>query len=320
MAESRGEGKRPDRAGTAARADASGASFIDQIVKDPRNPPKMLLLTGYLGRSSEEGHTRLYLDPELSDYVEIPNDAILHAEPTGEESSLAGTYVWIARSAEVVHGQAGATRYKASFLEGRITQDYMNQAAGGGLGTAGVGGAGGAGGAAAFAPYTIPFPICNPTQFPPYCPPSIPLWRCPTRFYPLCRSVVVVQCPSVVWCRPSVPSYRCPSVAINCPTRTGIGCTNSSLVVCQSVAVRCPVASVVGCPQPSAVVQCPTFGACPSAIDACPSAPGGCTFDPTIFQTPVVNPGGFEGGGLAGGGMAGGFGMFGGGGGFGFGG
>lgn len=284
----------PEPRGGASRSSTNEASFIGQIVKDPKNPPKTLLLVGYLGRSSEDGHTRLYLDPELSDYVEIPNEAILHSEPAGDDSPLSGNYVWINRSAEVVHGEAGSTRYRASFLEGRITQDYLGQAAGGA-----------AAAAPGFAPYSIPFPICYPTQFPPFCPPpSYPIWRCPTRVYPLCpKSVLIITCPTrTLQCRsvliPTCPKsvvVICPSVAIQCHSIPVYTCPQRSLLTpCVTVAA-CPTLIVQGCGQPSAAIQCPTFGACPSAVDACPSAPGGCTID-TIYQgNPVVDPGQFGG-------------------------
>ena len=48
-----------------------------------------MLLTGYLGASSEEGHERLYLSPDLSNYVEIPEAAILHRAPPAERTGRA---------------------------------------------------------------------------------------------------------------------------------------------------------------------------------------------------------------------------------------
>ena len=57
----------------APRTSGEGAAdFIRQIVSDPKNVPDVMLLTGYLGASSEEGHDRLYLSPDLTNYVEIP--------------------------------------------------------------------------------------------------------------------------------------------------------------------------------------------------------------------------------------------------------
>src|SRR5947208_10258363 len=95
------------------------------VVRDPRDPPDLQLLVGFPGASSEEGHTRLYLEPLLSDYVEIPDDAILHVQNLPPETSpLGGAYLWVRRDAQVIHGKAGGERSKAGFLEGRIAQAY----------------------------------------------------------------------------------------------------------------------------------------------------------------------------------------------------
>jgi hypothetical protein len=105
-------------------------ALVSKLVHDPKNPPNTLLLSGFVGKSSEEGHTRLYFDPQLSDYVEIPNAAILHTqEIPKDQSPLGGTYVWIQRDAALTHGKAGDTnRPKAKFLEGRIQQAYAKAA------------------------------------------------------------------------------------------------------------------------------------------------------------------------------------------------
>jgi hypothetical protein len=100
--------------------------FVGRIVQDPNEPPSVTLLSGYLGSASEEGHVRVYLDEELCRYVEIPEKAIRHTqELSPEQSPLGGSLVWIDRDAEVVHGAAGSERRKATFLEGRIAEDYM---------------------------------------------------------------------------------------------------------------------------------------------------------------------------------------------------
>src|SRR3954447_8170392 len=106
----------------------AAADFIAKIVKDPKNPPETLMLTGYLGASSDDGHTRLYFDAALGSYVEIPNDAILHTEPAGDDG-LGASYVWIKRDAVVIHGPAGSQRPKGSFLEGAIMQQHLGAAA-----------------------------------------------------------------------------------------------------------------------------------------------------------------------------------------------
>lgn len=106
-----------------------GADFVARIVKDPKNPPDTLMLQGYLGASSEEGHTRIYFDVHLASYAEIPNDAILHTLDAPEADSLAATSVWIKREAVLIYGPAGSSRPKGTFLEGAIMQTYMPGAA-----------------------------------------------------------------------------------------------------------------------------------------------------------------------------------------------
>jgi len=104
--------------------------FVGQVVIDKNKHPNVQLLSGFLGEASEVGQTRLYFDPELSDYIDIPDDAILHTEPMPKETSpLGGFYVWIDKEREVTHGRAGEPRTKARFLEGRIQQAQMKQAA-----------------------------------------------------------------------------------------------------------------------------------------------------------------------------------------------
>lgn len=114
--------------------------FVQRIVQNPNDPPKVTLLSGFLGSSSEEGHVRLYLDEELSRYVEIPEKAIRHIQKLlPEQSPLGGSLVWIDSGAEVVHGAAGAERRKATFLQGQIEQDYIGGAGGFGLAGGGIG-------------------------------------------------------------------------------------------------------------------------------------------------------------------------------------
>lgn len=104
--------------------------FVARLVQDPKDPPGLQLLSGYLGASSEEGHVRLYLDEELSRYAEIPLESIRHArELPPAESPLGGSLLWLDRDAEVMHGRAGEKPGAASFLEGWMTDEYAEVAA-----------------------------------------------------------------------------------------------------------------------------------------------------------------------------------------------
>ena len=79
-------------------------SFVSKVVTDPANVPDTLLLSGWLGDSSLPNQTRLYFDPQLSNYVEIPDDAILHSQDQPAGPSLPGaSHVWIKKEALLTH-------------------------------------------------------------------------------------------------------------------------------------------------------------------------------------------------------------------------
>lgn len=294
-----------------AKGKRAAADFVSKIVKDPKQPPNTILLRGYLGASSDEGYTRLYLDPQLSDYVEIPDDAILNTQdiPSSDQSPLGGTYVWIQRDAEVLHGKVGSDRLKARFLEGRIYQQYMKGAQ--------FGGARAAPPDTLFCPPTQPPPCpqtlqCEQTK-PPLCPPSIFDGPCRTD-YRICPPP-----PPSNWlgCPPSVAQrdcdvisafpWQCPSqIPWNCPTQFIPQCNQSALFPqCQPPTAQCTIGTVspvcspqtqtLQCQQSVLFPQCQpptiqppcqvgtvfppqcrpvTLAGCPSAVDACPSAWG----------------------------------------------
>jgi hypothetical protein len=116
------------------KSPAGSADFVAKIVNDPKNPPQTLLLKGFLGASSEEGHTRIYFDASLAAYAEIPDDAILHTMDDPAQDGLAATSVWIKREAQLIFGPAGSSRPRGTFLEGAIMQNFMPGATGGGAG------------------------------------------------------------------------------------------------------------------------------------------------------------------------------------------
>lgn len=102
-------------------------NFISKIVSDPKQVPETLMLSGFLGASSEDKHTRLYFDAQLSSYVEIPDEGILHTQDyPADASPLGGSYVWIKKDAMLIHGKVNSERTKAKFLEGPIVNDFGN--------------------------------------------------------------------------------------------------------------------------------------------------------------------------------------------------
>jgi hypothetical protein len=80
-------------------------SFVTKVVQDPLRVPAVWLIPGYLGESSEQDHTRLYLVPNLAYWIEIPTEAILHvAQLQGPANFLGTVLVWVRQGAQLMAG------------------------------------------------------------------------------------------------------------------------------------------------------------------------------------------------------------------------
>ena len=276
---------------------------VDALIADPaQGPPGTTVLTGYLGTSPTDGVWRLYLDPALTEYVEVPEDAIKHVETLPDAS---GTSIWVLSGTPLKHVQTQTQDVQAEFLGGAITDELLATSP-----------------AAAAAPGPVPTPpisIAGPCISRIQCPstaqcPSVQVIcpsavdACPSRLQPCisripCPSVPCpsrtapcvtrIQCPSLV--TPCLSQQiRCISAVDACPSRFGPCVSNtfncpSVTALCQTIGIGCIPSRLVacptdpsGCPQPSAAFVCPSFGPCPS-IAGCPSEgfcdPGG-GFDP----------------------------------------
>jgi hypothetical protein len=76
--------------------------LIDELVRDPANPPSLVALDGYLGRSDDEAYIRFYRDLSLSYWLEIPKDAVRLSKTVDVAGKFYRlTVVWIDRDAPV---------------------------------------------------------------------------------------------------------------------------------------------------------------------------------------------------------------------------
>jgi len=103
------------------------ADFVARVVKDAKSPPETRMLTGWLGDAPEEGERRLYTNADLSCYIDIPTDAILHTEPIRDVQPPGGVFVWVKRDATLKPGGSAANR-AARFLQGQVQQDFASGA------------------------------------------------------------------------------------------------------------------------------------------------------------------------------------------------
>ena len=249
------------------RKAGSRKTFVDSLVKDPKSPPRTTLLTGYVGAAADGDSTRIYFDPELNEAVDVKNADVLHVADSDDSSPLATSFVWVRQGAEMRPVTAQAT-VSASYLSGRIAEENLAATQ-------------------AYYPGGIATPI----------PPSI---VCPTRILQLCPTRYAPHCPTLPpYCVTITRPWLCRTTTLSCrsligPCVTLPGKCPSLAVLCTAppTGVVCPTASPLTCGQPSAVVICPTLAACPSAVDACPSAPGGCGTDITTVYNPTIVAGG----------------------------
>jgi hypothetical protein len=95
--------------------------FVDRVVSDPANPPRVAVVEGFVGRSSLEGHVRVYANPALTAWVDVPQDAIRHAQRL-DDSALGGSILWVDAEAKLAPGSAegDAERSAADFLRGPL--------------------------------------------------------------------------------------------------------------------------------------------------------------------------------------------------------
>ena len=105
--------------------------FIEKVRPNPKSTDALVLLQGYLGQSDLSDHVRIYFNPELSDFIELPEREICYAEPVkSEEDALGGSRLWVRKTAVFTTGDPAHTnRAKSSFLEGDLLKAFGGQAA-----------------------------------------------------------------------------------------------------------------------------------------------------------------------------------------------
>jgi hypothetical protein len=233
------------------------AHFIRQVVPDPKNVPDVTLLTGYLGASSEEAHERLYLSPDLTNYVEVPKAAILHQAPLPKEQDAnGGVTLWVKKDAALQYKMAPAAQALANYFAGAIQAGAQAAA------PAGPG------------PVTVGGPACGVT-LPNVC--QIVSAAC-TVVGPACQSRFHTCAPCITANQPGFScGIDCTVVGPPCQSRFGPGC-QSHFHTC----APCITQNRTPCPGVSCGIDCTVFGpACQSHFHTCP---------PCIIQTANRTP------------------------------
>jgi hypothetical protein len=87
-----------------------------------RAPKKATRLFGYPGLAANAKSTRLWLDTDLTSYVDVPDDAILHSQTLENDE---GTILWVDLAATLTHVTPRAQEVQAEFLGGAIAEGNL---------------------------------------------------------------------------------------------------------------------------------------------------------------------------------------------------
>jgi hypothetical protein len=87
-------------------------------------------IAGLVGDSPRTGYTRLFTNPDLSECLDIPDEAIVRHQPLDRSKSpLGGSQVWVSSNATLIRTNIDTVDAESAFLQGDITQDVLPMAA-----------------------------------------------------------------------------------------------------------------------------------------------------------------------------------------------
>ena len=113
---------------TRPNPDGAIPSWVIEVEGQGRRIGHTIFLQGYIGRANApDTYFRLYRDPSLSRYLDIPRDKLIKClEAPRALVPLGLTYIWIDADAAVIVGGAHSTT--AHLLNGPISHEYGGDA------------------------------------------------------------------------------------------------------------------------------------------------------------------------------------------------
>ena len=99
-----------------------------ELVPDPTKLPELVILRGYVGKSTRAGFSRLYVDLSFSEFVEVADEDVLARRSlVANQDPLGGTMLWVKRSATLLRARVSSAQEHATFLTGEITASRQTQ-------------------------------------------------------------------------------------------------------------------------------------------------------------------------------------------------
>jgi hypothetical protein len=255
--------------------------LVEALASDPNQPPgRATRLFGLPGPAADANSTRLWLDSDLTSYVDVPNDAILHSHTLENDQ---GTTLWVDPAAKLTYSRTQSHEVQADFLSGSIAQGNLGAAMppSGAVFPAAFerGGWPASVGQGCLKPATdspqmchtwidceTPIVRCQPVaSVDVWCPPvaSVDVACPPSSVGPVCQLSIDLPCRSTprggcppvnvghttpgAWCDPQVNVMAPASQVGHCQTTPLVGCTRLiPTMICFSAALPCVTAA--NCP------------------------------------------------------------------------
>jgi hypothetical protein len=98
--------------------------FISSVQPDPAKPESTIMLSGFVGHGPE-GHARVYPDPTLGTWYDIPEGDIIHSMPIAD-SKLGGSYIWVRASSEIKPGSAASAATETEAVQPQQAEAVVN--------------------------------------------------------------------------------------------------------------------------------------------------------------------------------------------------
>ena len=99
-----------------------------ELVPDPTKLPDLVVLRGYLGKSTRAGFSRLYVDLSFSEFVEVADEDVLAKRSlAADQDPLGGTVLWVKRNATLLRATVCLAQEHAAFLKGEITASALRR-------------------------------------------------------------------------------------------------------------------------------------------------------------------------------------------------
>ena len=99
-----------------------------ELVPDPTKLPDLVVLRGYLGKSTRAGFSRLYVDLSFSEFVEVADEDVLAKRSLAANLDPLGvTVLWVKRNATVLRATVCLAEEQAAFLKGAITASALRR-------------------------------------------------------------------------------------------------------------------------------------------------------------------------------------------------